>query len=147
TGSLHTTHSEQEQENSNISLPKGQPPLIATSPELGQRKQKIVVPKQSVQLNNDNDTRNKVNYPKSEPGMFFGNPETRDYSVFPNHFSTLQGRRNKADVIPVTEDKSAKRPKGSKTCAGTKRQKQGFNYENQVKVEPNSETDQPEQLH
>ncbi|KAA6341781.1 MAG: hypothetical protein EZS28_052432, partial [Streblomastix strix] len=54
-GSLHSTHSEQELRNPNISQPKGQPPLITTPPELGQIKRKVVTYKQRKQPTNDKD--------------------------------------------------------------------------------------------
>ncbi|KAA6332450.1 MAG: hypothetical protein EZS28_053275, partial [Streblomastix strix] len=57
-----------------------------------------------------------------------------------------RSREKKADVVPVTEDKSAKRSKGNKTSAGSMKQKQGFNSDNQIEIEPDSETDEPDQL-
>ncbi|KAA6364047.1 MAG: hypothetical protein EZS28_040425, partial [Streblomastix strix] len=57
-----------------------------------------------------------------------------------------QERRKKADVAPVTEDKSAKHSKGNKTSAGSKKQKQGFNSENQIEIEPDTETEESDQL-
>ncbi|KAA6329007.1 MAG: hypothetical protein EZS28_053651, partial [Streblomastix strix] len=46
----------------------------------------------------------------------------------------------------VTKDKSVKRSKGNKTSAGSKKQKQGFNSENQTEIEPDSDNDQSDQL-
>ncbi|KAA6387809.1 MAG: hypothetical protein EZS28_016667 [Streblomastix strix] len=126
TGSLYTTHLEQELRNSNISQSECQPQLITTPPELGQISGKVFVPIQRIQPTNNHDTRT--------------NSDT------PNHFTPQQELRKKADVALVTEDKSVKRSKGNKTSAGSKKQKQGFNSENQIEIEPDSETDQPDQL-
>ncbi|KAA6355409.1 MAG: hypothetical protein EZS28_049063, partial [Streblomastix strix] len=61
-----------------------------------------------------------------------------------SHYS--RSGEKKADEAPVTEDKSVKRSKGNKTSAGSKKQKQRFNSENQIYIEPDSETDQSDQL-
>ncbi|KAA6366743.1 MAG: hypothetical protein EZS28_037732, partial [Streblomastix strix] len=143
--SSHTTHSEQKLRNPNISQPKGRPPLITTPPELGQVKGKVVVPKQRMQPTNDHDTRSKAGQLKSVPNKSLGSPEARANSVTPNHFIPQQEQRKKADIAPVTEDKSAKHSKGNKTSAGSKKQKQGFKSQNQIEIEPDSETNQPDQ--
>ncbi|KAA6372960.1 MAG: hypothetical protein EZS28_031514 [Streblomastix strix] len=145
-GSPHTTHSEQELRNQNISLPKCQPPLIITPPELGQVKGKVVVPRQKMQPTNDHDTRSKIGQQKSVPNKSLGSSEARANSDTSNRFTSQQEQRKMADVAPVTEDKSVKHSKGNKTSAGSKKQKQGFNSENQIEIEPDSETDQPDQL-
>ncbi|KAA6395737.1 MAG: hypothetical protein EZS28_008739 [Streblomastix strix] len=145
-GSPHTTHSEQELRNPNISLPKCQPPLITTLPELGQVKGKIVVPKRRIQPINDHDTGRKSGQLKSVPNKSLGSPEARANSDTSNHFTPQQEREKKADVALVTEDKPVKHSKGNKTSAGSKKQKQGFNSENQIEIEPDSETDLPDQL-
>ncbi|KAA6371513.1 MAG: hypothetical protein EZS28_032957, partial [Streblomastix strix] len=145
-GSSYTTHSEQELRNPNISLPKGQPPLITTPPELGQVKGKVVVPKQRTQPTNDHDTRSKTGQLKSVSNKSLESPEAIANSDPPNHFTSQQEQRKKADVAPVTEHKSVKHSKGNKISAGSKKQKQGFNSENQIDIEPDSETDQPDQL-
>ncbi|KAA6355369.1 MAG: hypothetical protein EZS28_049104, partial [Streblomastix strix] len=139
--SPHTTHSEQELRNPNISLPKGQPPLITTPLELGQVKGKVVVLKQKIQQANEHDTRSRTDQLKSEPNKSLGSPEARANSDTSNHFTPQQEQRKKADVAPVTVDKSVKRSKGNKTSAGSKKQKQGFNSENQIEIEPDTETE------
>ncbi|KAA6374781.1 MAG: hypothetical protein EZS28_029695, partial [Streblomastix strix] len=146
TRSSHTTHPEQELRNPNISQSKGHPPLITTLPELGQVKGKVVVPKQRMQPINDHYTRSKTGLPKFVFNKSFGNPEVRANFDTPNHFIPKQEQRKNAYVALVIEDKSAKRSKGNKTSAGSKKQKQGFNSENQIEIEPDSETDQPQQL-
>ncbi|KAA6354760.1 MAG: hypothetical protein EZS28_049713, partial [Streblomastix strix] len=138
TGSSHTTHLEQELRSPNISQPKGQSPLITTPPELGQVKGKVIVPKQRMQPTNDHDTRSKTGLPKSVPNKFLGSPQAKVNSDTPNFFTPQQGQRKKADVAPVTEDKSAKRSKGNKTSVGSKKQKQGFISENQIEIELDS---------
>ncbi|KAA6318487.1 MAG: hypothetical protein EZS28_054940, partial [Streblomastix strix] len=65
TGSFHTTYPEQELRNPNISYSKGQPPLITTPPELGYVKEKVIIPKQRMQLTNDYETRSKTGQLKS----------------------------------------------------------------------------------
>ncbi|KAA6340364.1 MAG: hypothetical protein EZS28_052539, partial [Streblomastix strix] len=130
----------------NTSQPKGQPPLITTPPEVGQVKGKVVVLKQKIQQPNEHETRSKTGQLKSVPNKFLGSPEARANSDSFNHFTQQQERRKKADVAPVTEDKSVKRSKGNKTSAGSKKQKQGFNSENKIEIEPDSETDQSDQL-
>ncbi|KAA6376529.1 MAG: hypothetical protein EZS28_027944 [Streblomastix strix] len=145
-GSSHTTHSEQELRNPNISQPKGHPPLITTPPELGQVKGKVVFPKQMMQPTNDHDTRNKTCQSKPIPNKSLGSPEARANTDTLNHFIPKQEQRKKDDVAPVTQDKSAKHSKSYKTSAGSKKQKQGFNSENQIEIEPDSETDQLDQL-
>ncbi|KAA6334334.1 MAG: hypothetical protein EZS28_053078, partial [Streblomastix strix] len=132
--------------NPNISQSKSQKPLITTPPELGQVKGKVVVPKQMIQLCYDHDTRSKTGQPKSVPNKYLGSPEARANSDTSNHFIPLKEQRKKADVAPITEDKSAKHTKGNKTSAGSKKQKQGFNSDNQIEIEPDSETDKPDQL-
>ncbi|KAA6361945.1 MAG: hypothetical protein EZS28_042529, partial [Streblomastix strix] len=144
--SLLTTLPEQELRNPNISQSKSQPPLITTSSELGQVQGKVVVPKQKLLPANDHDTRSKTGLTKSVPDKPISSTEARANSDSPNHFTPQQERKIKADVAPIIEDKSAKRSKGNKTCAGSKKQKQGSNSENQIEIEPDSETDQPEQL-
>ncbi|KAA6378280.1 MAG: hypothetical protein EZS28_026196, partial [Streblomastix strix] len=64
----------------------------------------------------------------------------------PNHFAPQQERRKKTDVAPVTEVKSTKYSKGYKTSAGSKKQNQRSNSEKQIKIVPDTETNQPEQL-
>ncbi|KAA6364246.1 MAG: hypothetical protein EZS28_040225, partial [Streblomastix strix] len=142
----HTTHSEQKLRNPNTSQPKGQPPLITTPPELGQVKVKVVVLKQKIQQPNEHETRSKTGQLKSIPNKSLGSPEARANTDTLNHFTLQQERRKKADVAPITENKSVKRSKGNKTNAGSKKQKQGFNSENQIQIEPDSDTDKPDQL-
>ncbi|KAA6384552.1 MAG: hypothetical protein EZS28_019923 [Streblomastix strix] len=145
-GSPHTTHPEQELINSNTSQPKVQPPLITTPPELGQVKGKVVVLKQKTQQVNEHDTRSRTGQSKSVPDKSFENPEARANSDTLNHFTPQQEQRIKADVAPVTVDKSANHSKGYKTSVGSKKQKQRFNSENLIEIKPDSETDQPDQL-
>ncbi|KAA6374161.1 MAG: hypothetical protein EZS28_030308, partial [Streblomastix strix] len=145
-GPPHKTHSEQELRNPNTSQPKGQRPLITTPPELGQVKGKVVVPKQKTQQVNEHDTRSRTGQSKSVPNKSLGSPEARANFDTSNHFTLQQEQRKKADVAPVTEDKSVKRSKGNKTSAGSKKKKHGFNSENQIEIEPDSETDQSDQL-
>ncbi|KAA6364699.1 MAG: hypothetical protein EZS28_039775, partial [Streblomastix strix] len=145
-GSPHTSHFEQESRNPNTSQPKGQSPLITTPPEVGQVKGKVVVLKQKIQQPNEHETRSKTGQLKSAPNKSLGIPEARANSDTSNHFTQQYERRKKADVAPVTEDKSAKRSKGNKTSAGSKKQKQRFNSENQIEIEPDTETDQSDQL-
>ncbi|KAA6358019.1 MAG: hypothetical protein EZS28_046453, partial [Streblomastix strix] len=140
-GSPHTSHPEQEVRNPNTSQPKVQPPLITKPPELGQVKGKVVVPKQKIQQVNEHDTRSKTGQSKS-----LGSPEARANSDTLNHFTPQQEQRKKADVALVTVDKSVKHSKGHKTSVGSKKQKQVFNSDNQIEIEPDSETDEPDQL-
>ncbi|KAA6395158.1 MAG: hypothetical protein EZS28_009316 [Streblomastix strix] len=63
-----------------------------------------------------------------------------------NHFTPQQEQIKKTDVVQITENKSEKRSKGNKTSAVSKKQKQGFNSDNQTEIVPDSETDQPNQL-
>ncbi|KAA6322437.1 MAG: hypothetical protein EZS28_054437, partial [Streblomastix strix] len=95
--SPHTTHSEQELVNPNISLPKGQPPLFSTPSELGQVKGKVVVLKQKIQQPNKHDTGNKTGQPKSVPNKSLGSPDARANSDTSNHFTHQQEQRKKAD--------------------------------------------------
>ncbi|KAA6361972.1 MAG: hypothetical protein EZS28_042502 [Streblomastix strix] len=129
-----------------FSFYSGQPPLITKPPELDQVKGKVVVPKQKIQQVNEHDTRSKTVQLKSISNKSLGSPEARSNSDTPHHFTPLKEQRKKADVAPVTEDKFVKHSKGNKTSAGSKKQKQGFNYESQIEIEPDSETDQPDQL-
>ncbi|KAA6393983.1 MAG: hypothetical protein EZS28_010497 [Streblomastix strix] len=145
-GSPHTTHPEQELRNSNTSHPKVQPLLITTPPELGQIKGKVVVLKQKTQQVNELDIRSRTGQSQSVPDKSLGSPEARVNSDTSNHFTQQQERRKKADVTQVTEDKSAKHSKGNKTSIGPKKQKQGFNSDNQIEIEPDSETNEPDQL-
>ncbi|KAA6341489.1 MAG: hypothetical protein EZS28_052456, partial [Streblomastix strix] len=145
-GSSHTTHSEQELKNPNISQPKGQPPLIKIPPELGQVKGKVVVLKKKTLQVNEHDTRSKTGQLKSVLNKSLVSPEARANSDTPNHFTSQQKRRKNADVAPVTEDKSVKHSKHNNISARSKKQKQGFNSENQTEIEPDSETDQLYQL-
>ncbi|KAA6390365.1 MAG: hypothetical protein EZS28_014107 [Streblomastix strix] len=145
-GSPHTTHSEQELRNPNTTQLKGQPPLITTTPELGQIKGKVLISKQKIQQSNEHDSRSKAGQLKSVPNKSLGSPEARANSDTLNHFTQQQERRKKADVAPVTEDKSVKCSKGNKTSAGSKKQKLGFNSKNQIEIDPDSETDQSDQL-
>ncbi|KAA6369753.1 MAG: hypothetical protein EZS28_034721 [Streblomastix strix] len=144
-GSPHTTHSEKESRNPITSQPKGQPPLITKPPEVGQVKGKVVVLKQRIQQPNEHETRSRTGQLKSIPNKSFGSPEARANSDTSDHFTQQQERRKKADVAPVTEDKSAKRSKGNKTSAGFKKQKQRFNSENRIEIESDTETDQSDQ--
>ncbi|KAA6394063.1 MAG: hypothetical protein EZS28_010409 [Streblomastix strix] len=146
TGLFHTTHPEQEIRIPNISQSKVQPQLITTPPELGQVKGKVIITKQRMHPTNDHYTRSKTCQTKSVPKKSLGSPEARANSDTPNHFVPQQEQRKKADVAPITEDKSAKHSKSNKTSAGSKKQIQGSNSENQKQIEPNSETDQPEWL-
>ncbi|KAA6402178.1 MAG: hypothetical protein EZS28_002288 [Streblomastix strix] len=127
TGSSRIIHSEKELRNPITSQSKGQPPLVTTPPQLGQVKWKVVVLKQRIQQANDNDTRSKTGQPKSVPNKSLRIPIAGANSDIPNHFTPQQKQRKKADVAPVTEDKSAKHSKSNKTSAGSKKQKQGFN--------------------
>ncbi|KAA6364883.1 MAG: hypothetical protein EZS28_039591 [Streblomastix strix] len=145
-GSPHISHPEQESRNPNNSQPKGQPPLITTPLEVGQVKGKVVVPKQKIQQANEHETRSKTGLSKSIPNKSLGSPEARANFDISNHFTQQQERRKKADVAPVTEDKSVKHSKGNKSSAGSKKQKQGFNSENQIEIEPDSKTNEPDQL-
>ncbi|KAA6368721.1 MAG: hypothetical protein EZS28_035753, partial [Streblomastix strix] len=145
-GSPHTTHPEQELRNPNTSQTKVQPPLINKPPELGQVKGKVVVLKQKTQQVNEHDTRSRTGQSKSVPDKSLRSPEARANSDTLNHFTPQQEQRKKADVAPVTVDKSAKHSKGNKTSVGSKKQKQGFNSDNQIEIEPDSETDEPDQL-
>ncbi|KAA6365346.1 MAG: hypothetical protein EZS28_039127, partial [Streblomastix strix] len=90
--SPHTTHSEQELRNLNISQPKGEPPLITTPPELGQLKGKVVVLKQKIQQANEHDTRRKTGQLKSIPNKSLGSPEARANSDTLNHITPQQER-------------------------------------------------------
>ncbi|KAA6377327.1 MAG: hypothetical protein EZS28_027148 [Streblomastix strix] len=114
-GSSHTTHSEQELINSNISQPKGQPLLITKHPELGQAKGKVVVPKQRMQPTNDHDTRIKTGQLKSVPNKSFGSPEARANSDSPNHFKPQQEQRKKADVAQLLKTSPQNTPKATRT--------------------------------
>ncbi|KAA6393996.1 MAG: hypothetical protein EZS28_010475 [Streblomastix strix] len=96
---------------------------------------------QSLHLQNQ---ANKTGSPKSIPDKPLESPEAKTNSDSPNHFIPQQEQRKKADVAPVTENKSAKRSKGNRTSAGSKKLNQGSNSENQI--EPDYEIDQPEQL-
>ncbi|KAA6388312.1 MAG: hypothetical protein EZS28_016159 [Streblomastix strix] len=145
-GSPQTTHSEQELRNPNISQPKGQLPLITTSPELGQVKGKVIVPRQRISSTSELDTRSKTGLSKSIPKKSFWRPKARAKTDPTNHYASKQERRKKANVALFTEVMYTKRLKGNKTSAGSKKQKQGFNSENQVKIELDSETDQSDQL-
>ncbi|KAA6382347.1 MAG: hypothetical protein EZS28_022127 [Streblomastix strix] len=144
--SSHTTHSEQELRNPNISQPKDHLSLIIIPPELGQVNGKVVGHKQRMLPTNDYDIRSKAGQLKSVLNKSLGSPEAiANYDTL-NHFIPKQEQRKKADVAPVTENKSVKHSKGNKTSAGSKKQKQGYNSENQIEIELNSETDQPDQL-
>ncbi|KAA6394324.1 MAG: hypothetical protein EZS28_010150 [Streblomastix strix] len=145
-GLLLATHHEYELRNPNISQPKGQQLLITLPPELSQVKEKVIVPKQKTQQVNKHDTRSKTGQPKSVPDKSLGSPEVRANSDTPNHFTPQQEQRKKADVAPVTKNKSVKHFKGNNTSVGSKKQKQRFITENLIEIEPDSETDQPEQL-
>ncbi|KAA6384168.1 MAG: hypothetical protein EZS28_020303 [Streblomastix strix] len=145
-GSYHTTHPEQVLRNLYILLPKSQTHLITTLLELSQVKGKVVVPKQRIQPTNDHNTRSKTSQPKSVPDKSLRNPKAGANSDTLNHFIPQQEQRKKADVAQMTENKSTKHFKGIKISAETKKQKQRFNFENKIEIEPNSETDQPEQL-
>ncbi|KAA6363064.1 MAG: hypothetical protein EZS28_041409 [Streblomastix strix] len=72
--------------------------------------------------------------------------EARANSDTYNDFSLQQGAEKKEDVAPVTENKSEKLSNGNKTSAGSKKQKQGFNSENQIEIMPDSATDLFERL-
>ncbi|KAA6382953.1 MAG: hypothetical protein EZS28_021524, partial [Streblomastix strix] len=96
TGSSHTTHSEYEPRNTNISQSKGQPPLISIPPELGQVKEKVVVLKKKTQPTNDHDTRSKTGLPKSKPDKSQGTLEARANSHTPIYFTPQQEQRKKA---------------------------------------------------
>ncbi|KAA6378184.1 MAG: hypothetical protein EZS28_026291, partial [Streblomastix strix] len=122
TGSLHTPHPEQELRNPNISQCKSQPLFITTPPEFCQFKWKVVITKQKIQPTNDHDTRSKAGYPKFILDKSFGSTNAKANSDPTNHFKPQYMRRKKADVAQVTEDKSAKRSKGNKTSAGSKKQ-------------------------
>ncbi|KAA6360528.1 MAG: hypothetical protein EZS28_043947, partial [Streblomastix strix] len=135
-----------ESRNPNTSQPKGQPPLITTPPEVGYVKGKVVVLKQKIQQPNEHETRSKTSQLKSVPNKSLGSPEARANFDPSNHFTLQQERRKNEFEALVTEDKSAKRSKGNKTSAGFKKQKQGFNSDNQIEIEPDSETDKPKQL-
>ncbi|KAA6395241.1 MAG: hypothetical protein EZS28_009232 [Streblomastix strix] len=123
-----------------------QPPLITTPPELGQAKGKVVVPKQSIQPTNDHDIKSKTGLPKLALDKSLGIPEARANFDTPNLFTPLQEQRKRADVALITEDKSVKRSQGNKISVGSKKQKQGSNSENLIEIEPDSETNEPDQL-
>ncbi|KAA6393736.1 MAG: hypothetical protein EZS28_010739 [Streblomastix strix] len=99
-----------------------------------------------MQPTNERDTRSKTCQLKSVPNISLGIPEARVNSDTPNHFALQQERRKKAVIALVTQDKSAKHFKGNKTSVGSKKQKQGSNYENQIEIEPDYEINQPDQL-
>ncbi|KAA6399694.1 MAG: hypothetical protein EZS28_004781 [Streblomastix strix] len=146
---LQAVTNKNERENHQKSkhfLPKGQLLLITTPPEVSQVKGKVVVPKQRIQPTNDHDTRCKTGQLKSLSNRSLGSPEAIANSDTPSHFTTQQEQIKRADVVPVTEYMSVKHFKGNKTSPGSKKQKQGFNSENQIEIEPDSETDQTDQL-
>ncbi|KAA6367645.1 MAG: hypothetical protein EZS28_036829 [Streblomastix strix] len=99
-----------------------------------------------MQPTNDHDTKSKTGQLKSVPNKSLGNPEAGANSDTPNLFIPLQEQRKKAQVAPFTEDMSAQHSNGNKASAGSKKQKQGYNSENQIEIEPDSEIDQPDQL-
>ncbi|KAA6393040.1 MAG: hypothetical protein EZS28_011436 [Streblomastix strix] len=142
TGSHYTNNPEQELRNPNFSQSKSQSPLITTFPELGQVKGKVEEPNQKMQPTNDHDTRSRTGQLKSVHNKSLGSPEARANSDTPSRIIPQQEQRKKAYVAPVTEDKSAKHSKGSKTSAGSKKQKQRSNSENQIEIEHDTETDQ-----
>ncbi|KAA6379511.1 MAG: hypothetical protein EZS28_024964 [Streblomastix strix] len=136
TGSSHTSNSEQELRNANISQPKGQPTLIITPSELGQVKRKVVVPKKGMQPTIDHDTRSKTDQQKSVPNMPLGSPEARANFDTPNHFAPQQEQRKKADVAPVTEDKSIKPPKATRPVQDSRNRNKNSNSKIRQKQSP-----------
>ncbi|KAA6397611.1 MAG: hypothetical protein EZS28_006862 [Streblomastix strix] len=122
--SLQTTYFQQKLGNPNISYSKGQPPLITTPPESGLGKGKVVLPKHRIEQINDHDTRSKTGLSRSVLDKSFRSSEARANSDTPNHFTSHYDQRKKSDIAQVIEDKSAKRTKGYKTSAGSKKQKQ-----------------------
>ncbi|KAA6364585.1 MAG: hypothetical protein EZS28_039888, partial [Streblomastix strix] len=109
TGSLHTTHPQQELRNPNILQHKGQPPLITTPPELGQAKGKVVAHKQRMQPASNHDTRSKTGQQKSVPDKYLGTLEAGANSNSPNFFTTQLKLKKMADLAQVTEEKQKQR--------------------------------------
>ncbi|KAA6396700.1 MAG: hypothetical protein EZS28_007768, partial [Streblomastix strix] len=89
---------------------------------------------------------NNCNSNISVPDKSLGSTEAGAKSDTPNNFIPQQEQRKKADVARVTEDKSAKHFIVNKIRQGSKKQKQGFNSENQIEIEPDTGTDQPDWL-
>ncbi|KAA6370871.1 MAG: hypothetical protein EZS28_033603 [Streblomastix strix] len=131
TESLHATLLEQELGNPNILQPKNLPSLIFTPPELEQFKGKVVIPKQRMQPTNDYDTRNKIGLQMSLLDKSLGSPEAKANVDYPKYFTLLQERRKNGRNSPGT---------------GSKKQKQGFNSDNQTEIDLDPETDRSEQL-
>ncbi|KAA6381077.1 MAG: hypothetical protein EZS28_023397 [Streblomastix strix] len=75
-----------------------------------------------------------------------GNPETRANFDSLHRFTIMFEQRKKSYLAPATEEQFAKCSKGNKISTGSKKQKQGFNSENQIEIEPDSETYQSDQL-
>ncbi|KAA6383737.1 MAG: hypothetical protein EZS28_020735 [Streblomastix strix] len=146
TSSSHTIHSKQEQRNSNISQSKGQPSLINTPTEIGQVKGNVVVPKQRMQPTNDHDIKSKTGQLKFVLNKSLGIPDNRANSDSSNHFIPQLVQRKKVDVAAVTKDKSAKYSKNNVTNVRSKKQKQAFNSETQIEIEPDSKIDLQDQL-
>ncbi|KAA6388425.1 MAG: hypothetical protein EZS28_016048 [Streblomastix strix] len=125
--------------------PPHNPSFITIPPELGQVKKKVVEPKKKIQSTNDHHIRSKTGSPKSVPDKSLGSPVTGANSDSSNHIIQQQERRKQEDAAPVTEDKSVKRFKDNKTSAESKKQKQESNFENQIEIVTNFETDKSEQ--
>ncbi|KAA6395510.1 MAG: hypothetical protein EZS28_008963 [Streblomastix strix] len=85
---------------------------------------------------------NQTQYPISSQGV----PKLEPTLALLTTSHPQQEQRKKADVALVTVDKSVKHSKGHKTSAESKKQTHGFNSDNQIEIEPDSETDQPDQL-
>ncbi|KAA6399341.1 MAG: hypothetical protein EZS28_005127 [Streblomastix strix] len=111
---------------------------IQTIPNKNQEIQTFNYPKannfQSAHLQNQVKLQGKLQYPNKG----YKQPTTMI-------FEEKQEQRKKADVAPITEDKSANHFKGYKISAGSMKQKQRFNSKNQIEIEPDSETDWPDQ--
>ncbi|KAA6395486.1 MAG: hypothetical protein EZS28_008985 [Streblomastix strix] len=113
-GSYHTTNSEQELRNPNISQSKGQSSIITTPSELGQVKGKVIALRQRIQPTNDHNTRSKTGQPKSVPDKSFRSPEARANSGTLNHFILQYEQRIKADVAQLLQTSPQNTPKATR---------------------------------
>ncbi|KAA6380185.1 MAG: hypothetical protein EZS28_024291 [Streblomastix strix] len=121
-------------------------PLFITPPEVGQVEGKIIISKQRIQPITDHNTQCNIGLSKSVSKKYFGSPEAKANINSSNHFIPLSEQRKKADIAPITEDMSEKRSLGNKTGAEYKKWKQRSNSDNQIEIEPDCVTDQPNQL-
>ncbi|KAA6377654.1 MAG: hypothetical protein EZS28_026823, partial [Streblomastix strix] len=124
TGPFTPTDSEKEPRNPNTLQSKCQQPLITTPSEVSQQIRLAKIYIQQV-----------LNESRSESQLRLSQP-----------LRTPVGAEKKGRCSPVTEDKSDKRSKGYKTSVGSKQLKQRSNSENKIEMEPDSETDKPDQL-